>query len=352
MPWREVHCAEGMRLRVYGKLRPGPVLLLVPAPIKRAYIWDLAPGRSVVRHALAEDFNVGLIEWTEPEGENVRSLGLGDYAERLIGTAVDALSGMCGSREVLLVGHSLGGTLATLFATLRSEQVRGLVLIEAPLRFGLGGGALGALAAAAPYGPEVVRVAFDMVPGSLTSALGITADPVEFLPARWLDALASAADLEAFATHLRVLRWTLDELAMPGQLFEEVAGQLLRDDAFSRGALEIVGRPAAPGLLGMPVLAVLDPLSRLVPPRSVLPVLADIGGPTTVLRYREEEPGAALPHVGALVGRAAHRRLWPQILRWMREVWEAGGDGRPHPSCSSTTYAGGRSCGELGSRNP
>ena len=72
----------------------------------------------------------------------------------------------------------------------------------------------------------------------------------------------------------------------------------------------------------MPVLAVLDPHSRLVPPGSVLPSLAKAGGTATVLRHREEGAGIAFGHVGALVGCQAHRRLWPEILRWCRAVWE------------------------------
>jgi hypothetical protein len=82
------------------------------------------------------------------------------------------------------------------------------------------------------------------------------------------------------------------------------------------------GRRAAVDGLAMPVLAVLDPHSRLVPPGSVLPSLAQAGGSATVLRHREEGAGIAFGHVGALVGCQAHRRLWPEVLRWCRAVWE------------------------------
>jgi polyhydroxyalkanoate synthase len=309
-----------MRLRAYGEPVPGPVLLLVPAPIKKHYVWDLAPGRSIVRRALAAGFNVGLLEWTGPEGD-AAGYGLDDHADRLIVAAVDALSRLHGSKGTLLAGHSLGGTLAAVFAALHPDRVPGLVLVEAPLRFGPDAGALGALAAAAPSAPEEVRRAFGVIPGSAISALGVAADPVEFLPARWLDAFASAFAPGSAVTHLRVVRWTLDELAMPGRLFEEVAGRLCRDDAFARGVLEIAGRPALPERLRMPVLAVIDPLSRLVPPASMLPVLVLAERAPTVLYHHEDEVGIALRHVGALVGRAAHERLWPAILGWVGAAW-------------------------------
>lgn len=319
-PSHEILREGGMRLRAYREPGPGPVLLLVPAPIKRHYVWDLAPGRSVVRSALAAGFMVGLLEWTEPAGDAARR-DLEDHADRLIGRAVDALAARHGAASVLLAGHSLGGTLAAIFAALHPDRVRGLVLVEAPLRFGPDAGALGALAAASPAAPGAVRRMFGTVPGSAISAMGIAADPVGFLAARWLDALASAAAAESALTHLRVLRWTLDELAMPGPLFEEVTGRLCRDDAFHRGTLRVAGRPALPERLAMPVLAVLDPRSRLVPPASVLPVLALAGRTPTILGHHEAEPGAALAHVGPLVGRTAQARLWPAILRWAHAAW-------------------------------
>jgi polyhydroxyalkanoate synthase len=44
-PYREVYRAPGVSLRRYGSgEESGPLVLIVPAPIKRPYIWDLAPG--------------------------------------------------------------------------------------------------------------------------------------------------------------------------------------------------------------------------------------------------------------------------------------------------------------------
>ena len=324
-PWREGYRTEGMRLRVYGQPGPGPPLLIVPAPIKKAYIWDLAPERSVVRRMLAAGFGVGLAEWTEPTARGGASLGLNHYA-RLVLAATEVWSELHGSHGILLAGHSLGGTLAAIFAALHPELAEGLVLIEAPLHLGPSVGALGALAAATPGGADAMRAAFDVVPGTVLSTLGVAADPVEFLRSRWLDALAARADPEAAATHLRVLRWALDELAMPGALFADIVGGICRDDAFHRGVLEVAGGRAVPERLGMPILAVIDPQGRLVPPISVIPFLERTSAPWTLREHHEAEAGAAFGHVGALVGRQAHRELWPAILRWLEEAWGARRD--------------------------
>jgi polyhydroxyalkanoate synthase len=54
-----LHREPGLNLRRYGpQAAEGPSVLLVPAPIKRAYIWDLAPEVSVVRRWVEHGYRV------------------------------------------------------------------------------------------------------------------------------------------------------------------------------------------------------------------------------------------------------------------------------------------------------
>lgn len=70
----------GLRLRCYATgAAHGAPLLIVPAPIKQPYIWDLSPERSVVRRAIEHQLGIYLVEWTAP-GEGTPSPGLSDYA--------------------------------------------------------------------------------------------------------------------------------------------------------------------------------------------------------------------------------------------------------------------------------
>jgi polyhydroxyalkanoate synthase len=153
-PFRVAAEMPGARLRAYrppgASVARGPALLVVPAPIKRAYIWDLLPEVSVVRHCLRRGLRVYLLEWLDP-GPAEDGLGLADYAERLPLAALDAIAAETGEAAVL-AGHSLGGTFAAILAALRPERVRGLVLVDAPLAFGPDrGGPLARAVAAAPH---------------------------------------------------------------------------------------------------------------------------------------------------------------------------------------------------------
>src|SRR5690606_14140228 len=66
--WRNAAELPGSRLRAYFDQRAttGPVILIIPAPFKRPYIWDLLPCVSVVRHCLRRGVRVYLLEWLLP----------------------------------------------------------------------------------------------------------------------------------------------------------------------------------------------------------------------------------------------------------------------------------------------
>jgi hypothetical protein len=100
--YREVFREPGVALRRYGgEAQAGPLVLVVPAPIKRPYIWDLAPQVSAVRRCLDGGARVLLADWQPPPP----GFGLAEYADRLI---LDCLDAARAERAVLL-GHSLGG---------------------------------------------------------------------------------------------------------------------------------------------------------------------------------------------------------------------------------------------------
>jgi polyhydroxyalkanoate synthase len=310
----------GALLRAYGGDAAEPVLLIVPAPIKRAYIWDLAPPVSVVQHCLAHGLRVYLVEWTELEPETAP--GLSDYADRLLLACLDAVALETGRERAVLAGHSLGGTLAAIFASLHPKRVEGLILLEAPTKFGRDAGPFAPFVAMMPA--SAVREVFGTVPGTFLDIVSATASPVSFIGARCLDRVTAMGDPRAVTTQMRVERWALDEFPMPGRLFEDVVEELYRNDEFLRGTLCVNGRAASPEALRMPLLSVVRPSSLIIPPQSVLP-LHDLA-PTRrqrLLRY-DGDRGVSLQHVGVLIGETAHRRIWPGILQWIEDGFPPG----------------------------
>lgn len=323
-PSRVTQPAPGVRLRAFSEgSAAGVPVLLVPAPIKRWYIWDLQPDISVVGRLTSAGMRVFLTEWADP-GPDDQERGLEEYADTLLQACVRAVAEETGASRVVLAGHSLGGTFAAIFAARHPEVVAGVVLLEAPVHFGPDAGAFAPLVAAAPHAGWL-RSRRQPVPGTFLDLVSSSASPWSFQLQRYLDLSLSLADPARLAMHLRVERWTLDELAIPGRLFEDVVERLYRRDELMAGTLSVGGQRVGPASLAAPLLSVVDPRSDLVPPRSVLPFHEAAGSrQQRVLHYRGDV-GVALQHVGVLVGRSAHRDLWPEIVRWLRGV--AGNDG-------------------------
>ena len=306
-PYRVVHKEAGAALRRYGSgEETGPPVLVVPAPIKRPYVWDAAPEVSVVRRCLAAGLRPYLLDWQPAPAD----FGLQHYAERLIEHCLDA----AGERRAILLAHSLGGLFAAIFAALHPQRVQGLALLVSPLHFGAATPVFSSMIGGVDPGrlPEAF-------PGSFLSAASLRAAPDTFGAERLTDLLLSLADPTALRRHLQAERWALDEFPLPRRLVAELATLIVHDDRFARGLLEIGERRAAPVGLVSPLLCVIDPRCRLVPPDSVLPVFeAAASTDKTILEYHGDI-GVSLQHLGPLIGTRAHAELWPKIVRWIDE---------------------------------
>jgi polyhydroxyalkanoate synthase len=62
-------------------------VLIIAAPIKRPYIWDLAPTRSAIRYCLSQQLSAYLLEWLAPASGQA-SAGLDAYAGEAISECI------------------------------------------------------------------------------------------------------------------------------------------------------------------------------------------------------------------------------------------------------------------------
>jgi polyhydroxyalkanoate synthase len=114
LPYRVVATGDHWRLRDYAGSDTSASLLIVAAPIKRPYIWDLAPTVSAIRYCVDRGLHVYLVEWTAP-AQTKGSVGLDECVSAIAECAVRVASQSNGTKP-FLIGHSLGGTLAAVFA--------------------------------------------------------------------------------------------------------------------------------------------------------------------------------------------------------------------------------------------
>ena len=309
-PYEVVASGAFWRHRDYGKSSAQSVLI-VAAPIKRAYIWDLVPSSSAIRYILHQGFHVHLLEWLP--AATASEYGLAEYAES-ISQCVARISNRRTGAKTFLMGHSLGGTLAAIFAASESDSIRGLVLLSTPLCFKPESSRFrDALVSLVPAG--LLNAA--PCPGSLLTHMSALASPDTFIWSRIVDGVASVADIHAREIHGRVERWALDEAALPGELVRQLIVWLYRENRFCEGSLEIANKPIGPGTLTSPTLAVVNVADDVAPSVSVKPFIEAM--PTRDIRILEipGETGVCLHHLGISIGRKTRAEVWPEIISWM-----------------------------------
>jgi polyhydroxyalkanoate synthase subunit PhaC len=309
--YRVLATGHHWRLRNYAGPEKSPSLLIVAAPIKRPYIWDLAPTTSAIRYCVDGGLHVYLVEWTAP-AQTKGQIGFDECVEA-IGECSMRVARQSNGTKPFLMGHSLGGTLAAIFSAYDPQAILGLLLLSAPLCFQSTTNRFrDALVSIMPPDLPINGT----LPGSLLSHASALASPGTFIWSRLLDAALSLGDLQAWDINARVERWSLDETALPGKLIQQIVDRLYRENCFCRGTLTVRGRALDPSFLSLPTLAVVNTSDEVAPLASIEPFL-EAARDVALIKYAGET-GVGLQHLGVLVGREAHTRVWPDILAWLK----------------------------------
>lgn len=309
-PFEGVDESELMRLRYYApeKHRPGlPPILLVYPMIKRPYVLDLLPGRSVVQSFLHQGFRVYLTDWMPPSLDDAEC-GLDEYVNGELARAVDLVCNREKVPQVALVGCCCAGLLSAIYAALNPERIQHLVTFAAPFEID------------PPLGPVAARqivLTYGNVPAwMVASGLNVRMqDPLQI-------AFRLAHDLgePELAEHvfdspdalLQVIQpWLASDVPFAGGLFREIVCEALPNANLLEGRLRVGGRRVDMGSIRCPVLVIAGARDSLVPAeRSVR--FAHVVGSRDATKW-------IFPtgHLGLMLSKAAHRELWPRVGEWL-----------------------------------
>lgn len=295
----------GSRLLDFGG--EGAAVLFVPSLVNRAYVLDLAPGRSLMRWLPGQGFRTLLLDWGWP-GEAERHFTLTDYVAGRLERALMAAPG-----PVVLAGYCMGGLLALAAALRRPDRVRALALLATPWDFHAG-----------PDGPRRARTAAALVPGldALMEPTGaLPVDAIQSLFAM-LDPFGIAQKFRAFARlkpdseraalFVALEDWLNDGIPLPAPVARQcLAGWYGRNEP-GRLAWRIAGQVIDPAAWDGPAFAGIPERDRIVPPASAAAAAARLRQGSTHI--------AAGGHIGMVAGAGAEAALWQPLAAWLRRL--------------------------------
>ncbi|MDE2597076.1 MAG: alpha/beta fold hydrolase [Sphingomonadales bacterium] len=283
-------------------------LLIVSPPSNKGYIFDLAPGQSMVEYLLQRGYDVYNLDWAPPRRDEA-GVGIADYVNRFIADAVLKVQEASGEQDITLAGYCMGGTLATIHAALHPAPIRNFIAFATPIdfthmkmfqvwadqrhfdvddlvdRLGI-------------IPPEIMLGAFDLMrPANRTAGL------LHLWSNMWN---------EEFVKSYRMFdRWAAETLPVPGEYFREVVKHLIWENALCHGTLEVDGQVVDLKRIAAPILNIAAQHDHVVLQPATLPLMEATGSADC------EQIVSKGGHVSLVAGPAALRRLWPLIDEWL-----------------------------------
>ncbi len=292
----------GSRLLDYGG--SGPAVLFVPSLINRAYILDLAEGRSMLRFLAAGGVRPLLLDWGWPD-EAERRFSLTDYIAKRLEPAMAAISG-----PVVLAGYCMGGLLALAAGLRQPGRIPGLALLATPWDFH----------APDPATARMASVTLAMAAPSLAAGML----PVDALQAMFtmVDAASIAAKYRGFPAldpaserarmFVAIEDWLSDGVPLAASVATECLGGWYGENTPASGKWLVAGQAVDPSAWRGPALIAIPAQDRIVPPESAS-ALARLMPHAAVLH-----PAAG--HVGMVAGAHARVELWERLLPWFTSL--------------------------------
>jgi polyhydroxyalkanoate synthase len=216
-------------------------LLIIPPQINKFYIFDLAPGRSLIEYLTKSGFQVFVVSWRNPSAAE-RDWSTDTYVGALL-AAIDAMRDITGSADVNLAGACSGAvTLAALLGHLAAKGDRRVhaatmmvVLLYRNEESQLGLFATPETVAAA----KQTSAAAGVLSGAAMGRMFAWMRPNDLVWSYWVNNYLLGQDPPAFD----ILYWNNDTTRLPARFHAELLDVFTANLLRRKGALEVLGTP-------------------------------------------------------------------------------------------------------------
>jgi polyhydroxyalkanoate synthase len=290
-------------------------LLFVHSLVSRSYVFDLAPGNSVVEAMLDRGFDVYLVDWGVPD-ELEASNTLETYTDGYLPDLVRAVTDVSGSPDVNLFGYCFGGVLSLLYLAGHPDApVRSLAVMATPVDF-TEMGPMSSMLRSGHIDPADLLDSTGNVPADTVLSSFRMLQPTADLSG-YVNLWQRLWDDDYVTAHEVMTKWGNDHIPFPGACFIQVAELLTRGNLLATGKVPLGGRVVDLADITVPLLNIVAENDHIVPPSSTEPLTSLVGSADI------DELRLPSGHVGVVIGRAAQRRNLPAMASWLLQASDA-----------------------------
>jgi len=288
-------------------------LLICYALIKRPYILDLMPGRSLVETLTKNGFEVYLIDWIPPNRSDTWR-GFDAYVNQDIRNAVRAVQVREDVEQISLLGYCFGGLLSTMYTALHPETVKNFVALTLPFDMSRSDIPSNKMMERMSEGTiELITKTYGNCPASIMKAGFTSMAPIHHALDKYVG-LYRNKQTPGYSKMFDLFEhWMSNEVPLAGRIFRELIVDVFKKNLLPQSQFVAGGRKVELKNITCPVLNVVADHDDVVAPKSSLPFIDAIAS--------RDKGNLVFPtgHVGAIVSSAAQKKLWPQVSAWLGE---------------------------------
>ncbi len=284
-------------------------ILVVGSLINRHYILDLLPQTSVIRQFQQLGFDVYATDWRMPTVKE-ENMSLASYAHDYLENAVDKVEEITGSRNVILFGYCWGGILSLIYSALHPEDVKSLVLHATPADFDKSPTVLESWIRELDVKKFVDT--FGNVPSSFLNIAFWLRNPLE-AASKYFFYFSQPRSANEIKQFLAVESWLYDSVPIIGKAFEQIINDIYKNNLLIQNKMMLGNELIDLKKITMPVLNIVGTNDDLVSAESSRTI-------TDVISSNDKKT-LEFPtgHVGLCISKTAHKKLWPEVGKWLKE---------------------------------
>jgi polyhydroxyalkanoate synthase len=284
-------------------------ILIVGSLINRHYILDLLPETSIIRYFQQLGFDVYATDWRMPTIKD-EDMQLASYAHDYLENAVDKVEEVTGSRNVTLFGYCWGGILSLIYSAMHPKNVKNLILHATPVDFGKTPTVLESWIKDLDIKKFVNT--FGNVPSSFLNIAFILRNPLE-AALKYQFYFSQPRSMKEITQFFAVESWLYDSVPIIGKTFEKIIDDIYKKNLLIQNKMIVGGNLVDLKNITVPVLNIVgtnDDLVSAESSRTIIDVVASTDKQTI------EFPTG---HVGLCISKTAHKKLWPDVGKWLIE---------------------------------